>query len=82
MILEYEVPKWDGDLGRPNVYLPASEKVMTRKISLLLEYFGTQRNKDWFKAETFLSLARLRGMECRAPEHFAEAFHVRKLILS
>jgi LmbE family N-acetylglucosaminyl deacetylase len=82
LILEYEVPKWDGDLGRPNVYLPASEKVMTRKISLLLEYFGTQRNKDWFKAETFLSLARLRGMECRAPEHFAEAFHVRKLILS
>jgi hypothetical protein len=53
---------------------------MTRKISLLLEYFGSQRGKDWFQAETFSGLARLRGMECRAP--FAEAFHVRKLVLS
>jgi LmbE family N-acetylglucosaminyl deacetylase len=80
LILEYEIPKWDGDLGRPNVYVPASEPAMTRKISLLLEYFGSQRGKDWFQAETFSGLARLRGMECRAP--FAEAFHVRKLALS
>ena len=54
---------------------------MRRKIDLLLESFGTQRGKDWFRAETFLSLARLRGMECRASDHFAEAFHVRKLAL-
>ena len=82
LILEYEVPKWDGDLGRPNVYVPATEEAMRRKIDLLLESFGTQRGKDWFRAETFLSLARLRGMECRASDHFAEAFHVRKLALS
>ena len=82
LILEYEIPKWDGDLGRPNVYVPASEQAMTRKIGLLLEYFGTQRGKDWFLAETFESLARLRGIECRAPDKFAEAFHVRKLALS
>lgn len=82
LILEYEIPKWDGDLGRPSVYVPASELIMTRKISLLLEYFGTQREKDWFQANTFLSLARLRGMECRARDNFAEAFHVRKLTLS
>jgi LmbE family N-acetylglucosaminyl deacetylase len=81
LILEYEVPKWDGDLGRPNIYVAAKESAMNRKISLLLQYFGTQRQKDWFQAETFLSLARLRGNECRAPEHFAEAFHVRKLAL-
>lgn len=82
LILEYEIPKWDGDLSRPNVYVPATEEAMTRKISFLLKYFGTQRGKDWFRAETFMSLASLRGMECRAPDHFAEAFHVRKLILS
>ena len=81
-ILEYEIPKWDGDLGRPNVYVPASEQAMTRKIGLLLEHFGTQRRKDWFSSETFESLARLRGIECRAPDKFAEAFHVRKLTLS
>ena len=82
LILEYEIPKWDGDLGRPNVYVPATEQAMTRKISFLLKYFGTQRRKDWFRAETFMSLASLRGIECRAPDHFAEAFHVRKLTLS
>ena len=49
LILEYEIPKWDGDLGRPNVYVPATEPAMTRKIGLLLEYFGTQRRKDWFR---------------------------------
>ena len=57
-------------------------QAMTRKIGLLLKYFGSQRRKDWFQAETFQSLARLRGIECRAPDQFAEAFHVRKLVLS
>jgi LmbE family N-acetylglucosaminyl deacetylase len=78
-IVEYEVPKWDGDLGQPNVYVPVSAATLTRKIELLNEHFGSQRSKQWFDAETFLGLARLRGMECRAPERYAEAFFARKL---
>jgi LmbE family N-acetylglucosaminyl deacetylase len=81
LILEYEIPKWDGDLGQPNVYIPASKKTMARKIGLLLERFGSQRPKDWFAAETFMALAHLRGNECRAPDGLAEAFHARKLTL-
>ena len=81
LILEYEVPKWDGDLDKPNVYIPASRTVMARKIELLLAHFGSQRSKDWFGAETFTGLAHLRGIECRAPDGLAEAFHVRKLSL-
>jgi len=78
LILEYEIPKWDGDLTQPNVYVPVEESVLQRKIDLLLAHFGTQRSKDWFDARTFRGLARLRGMECRAPSGYAEAFHVRK----
>lgn len=81
LILEYEIPKWDGDLGRPNVYMPLTAAVMERKIELLLAHFATQRSKAWFDAETFRGLARLRGMECRAPERFAEAFVLRKATL-
>lgn len=81
LILEYEVPKWDGDLGQPNVYMPLSAAALERKIELLLAHFGSQRSKDWFDAETFAGLARLRGMESRAPERFAEAFAVRKAVL-
>jgi LmbE family N-acetylglucosaminyl deacetylase len=81
VILEYEIPKWDGDMGRPNLYVPISEKTLRRKIDLLLSHFGSQRSKQWFDAETFRGLARLRGMECRAPERYAEAFFARKLIL-
>jgi LmbE family N-acetylglucosaminyl deacetylase len=80
-ILEYEIPKWDGDVGRPNVYLPATRTLMERKTTLLHNHFRTQRSKDWFDSEIFMGLARLRGMECRAPEGFAEAFHGRKLIV-
>jgi LmbE family N-acetylglucosaminyl deacetylase len=78
LILEYEIPKWDGDLGQPNVYLPLTSAVLERKVDLLLTHFGTQRSKDWFEAETFTGLARLRGMECRAREGYAEAFVMRK----
>ena len=78
LILEYEIPKWDGDFDRPNVYVPLSVEVLERKIELLLAHFGSQRPKDWFDAETFAGLARLRGMECRAPERYAEAFTLRK----
>jgi LmbE family N-acetylglucosaminyl deacetylase len=78
LVLEYEIPKWDGDLGRPNAYVPLAAALLERKVELLHAHFGTQRSKDWFDRETFTGLARLRGMECRAPEHFAEAFTLRK----
>lgn len=81
-ILEYEIPKWDGDLGQPNVYLPIPARIIERKISLLNNHFGSQRSKHWFDAETFRGLARLRGMECRAPERYAEAFFARKLTIA
>jgi LmbE family N-acetylglucosaminyl deacetylase len=81
-ILEYEIPKWDGDLGRPNIYMPLTREGAERKVELLLRHFGSQRSKDWFDAGTFMGLARLRGMECRAQESFAEAFTLRKACLS
>lgn len=80
-ILEYEIPKWDGDMGQPNVYVPVAAKTLQRKIDLLNLHFGSQRSKQWFDAETFSGLARLRGMECRAPERYAEAFVARKLAI-
>ena len=80
-ILEYEIPKWDGDLGQPNVYMPVSRAVLDRKIDLLMRHFGTQRSKQWFDPEVFRGLARLRGMECRAPENYAEAYFGRKISL-
>jgi len=80
-IFEYEIPKWDGDIGQPNLYMPASADVLERKIDLLISHFGSQRSKHWFDREMFLGLARLRGMECRAPEGYAEAFVARKLTL-
>ncbi len=82
LTLEYEIPKWDGDLGQPNVFIAARAEIMNRKIELLQRHFATQRSKDWFDADTFRGLARLRGMECRAPERLAEAFHVRKVMLA
>ena len=82
LVLEYEIPKWDGDVDRPNVYLPLTESVLARKIALLDAHFGSQRSKDWFDADTFRGLARLRGMECRATERFAEAFCLRKMVLA
>jgi LmbE family N-acetylglucosaminyl deacetylase len=81
-ILEYEVPKWDGDLGQPNFYVPVSASAMARKAELLMRHFGTQRSKHWFDEETFRGLARLRGMESRSPERYAEAFFARKVALA
>jgi LmbE family N-acetylglucosaminyl deacetylase len=80
-ILEYEIPKWDGDMGQPNLYMPVSAETLERKIDLLNSHFGSQRSKGWFDSETFRGLARLRGMECRAPQRYAEAFFARKLTL-
>jgi LmbE family N-acetylglucosaminyl deacetylase len=81
VILEYEIPKWDGDVGRPNLYVPLSEDQVAGKLELLAEHFGSQRRKDWFEPELFRGLMRIRGMECRAPSGFAEAFVARKLVL-
>lgn len=82
LILEYEIPKWDGDLGQPNFYSPLTNVILDLKIRLLHAAFGSQRSKDWFDTEVFRGLARLRGMECRVPECYAEAFFVRKALLT
>jgi LmbE family N-acetylglucosaminyl deacetylase len=79
LILEYEIPKWDGDLGQPNFYVPLTEATVRRKVDVLLSSFATQRAKPWFDEATFRGLLRLRGLECRAAEGYAEAFHARKL---
>jgi LmbE family N-acetylglucosaminyl deacetylase len=81
LILEYEVPKWDGDLGRPELYVPLTKEMLNRKVEHLLASFTSQRDKPWFTAETFVGLARLRGIECRARDGYAEGFHAPKLSL-
>lgn len=81
-ILEYEVPKFDGDLGIPNAYVPLTRAQLTQKCDVLMSCFDSQRTRSWFTAETFQALARLRGIECNAPEGFAEAFYGRKLSLA
>lgn len=80
-ILEYEIPKYDGDLGAPNVFVPLEARQVHRKAELLVEHFGTQRDKHWFTDDLFLSLMRLRGMEARSPTGYAEGFTGRKLRL-
>jgi LmbE family N-acetylglucosaminyl deacetylase len=82
LILEYEIPKWDGDLGQPNIYVPLPLNILERKIALLERHFKTQQSKHWFDLETFQGLARLRGNECRAAERYAEAFYGHKLALT
>lgn len=82
LILEYEIPKWDGDIGQPNCFQPLKRTVLETKVALLLKHFGSQRSKDWFDAETFRGLARLRGTECRAADGMAEAFNARKILLA
>lgn len=80
-ILEYEVPKYDGDLGRPNVFVPLSAAVRRRKLRHVMAAFPSQRRKRWFTEATFDGLMRLRGVECAAPEGYAEAFLARKLVV-
>jgi LmbE family N-acetylglucosaminyl deacetylase len=80
-ILEYEIPKYDGDFGQPNVFVPLSPEVARRKTEVLLAAFASQREKPWFDAETFLAVLRLRGMECASPTRFAEAFYGRKITI-
>lgn len=82
LILEYEIPKYDGDLATPNLYVPVSEQTREEKLKSLDLHFGSQRSKDWFTRETFLALMRLRGVECRSGSGYAEAFHCRKLLFT
>ena len=81
LILEYEIPKYDGDLGTPNVFVPMSEEIAREKVRLVLEAFESQTAKHWFDEELFLGLMRVRGMEGRSPSGYAEAFTCRKLSL-
>lgn len=79
LILEYEIPKWDGDLGAPNCYVPLTEDAAEWKVGAICETFTSQRSRPWFTADTFRALLRLRGVEANAT--FAEAFYARKLVL-
>jgi len=81
LILEYEILKYDGDLGTPNLFVHLDEAVCQRKIQTLMECFGTQRDKDWFTPDAFLALLRIRGIESRAPGKYAEAFYCRKVVV-
>jgi LmbE family N-acetylglucosaminyl deacetylase len=80
LILHYEVPKWDGDLGRSNCYVPISAELAQRKVSLLSKHYPSQQSRDWWDEEMFLGMMRIRGMECRS--RYAEAFHTSKAVLS
>ncbi len=79
LILQYEIPKYDGDWGTPNFYVHLDQPTCRRKVAYLLRYFQTQRNKHWFTADTFWAMLRLRGLECNAPHKYAEAFYSRKM---
>ena len=80
-ILEYEIPKYDGDLGQPNVFVPLTQAECKEKVKGLMDEFSTQRSKQWFTEDTFYALLRLRGIESNAPDKYAEAFYSRKIIL-
>jgi LmbE family N-acetylglucosaminyl deacetylase len=81
VILEYEIPKYDGGLGSPSVFVPLTAATVKRKVALLMEEFPSQSDKQWFTPETFQALMRLRGIECNAPDGYAEAFYSRKIVL-
>jgi LmbE family N-acetylglucosaminyl deacetylase len=81
LILEYEILKYDGDLGRPNIFVPLSDQLCSSKVELLLKHFQTQSTKHWFTKDTFEAMHRIRGIECASPTGRAEAFYSRKLIL-
>jgi LmbE family N-acetylglucosaminyl deacetylase len=80
-ILEYEIPKYDGDLAAPNFFIHLDESDCRRKVELLTKHFTTQSNKDWFTADTFVALMRLRGLESRSATRYAEGFYSRKLTM-
>ena len=81
LIWEYEIPKFDGDMGRPNLFVPLQPPLYEHKIDHLSAAFESQRTKRWFDRETFLGLMRIRGMESNSPSGYAEAFYCHKLVL-
>jgi LmbE family N-acetylglucosaminyl deacetylase len=81
LVWEYEVMKYEGDLGNPNLFLPLTADQGRRKVAAILEHFPSQRSRRWFSADTFLAMMRLRGIGCHAPEGLAEAFYCRKAVL-
>jgi LmbE family N-acetylglucosaminyl deacetylase len=82
LILEYEIPKYDGDLGTPNVFVSLDDALCRQKIANILRSFPSQADKRWFTEDLFRAILRLRGMESNSPGGFAEAFHCRKAILA
>ena len=82
LILEYEIPKYDGDLGSPNAFVPLEEPICRTKLQYILDGFPSQRHRPWFDQETFSALLRLRGMECNAMSRYAEAFYCKKAVLA
>jgi LmbE family N-acetylglucosaminyl deacetylase len=81
LVLEYEIPKWEGDLGAPNLFVPLDRELCERKVKLLHEHFPSQAGRRWFTADTSMSVMRLRGLECNSPSDHAEGLYVRKAIL-
>jgi LmbE family N-acetylglucosaminyl deacetylase len=81
LVLEYEIPKFEGDLGHPNLYVPLTRMQVDLKVATLMACFPSQAQRAWFTADTFRALMRLRGLESNAPDGYAEAFHARKLTL-
>jgi LmbE family N-acetylglucosaminyl deacetylase len=81
LILEYEIPKYDGDIGQPNLYMPLEQQACEKKVHYLTDVFRSQHTKCWFRPDTFLALMRLRGVECNSPSGYAEAFYCHKLVL-
>lgn len=81
LILEYEIPKYDGDFGQPNLFVPLNQSICQKKIKYILDVFKTQRVKDWLTEDTLQAVLRLRGVECHSPHKWAEAFYCRKMIL-
>lgn len=79
-IIEYEIPKYDGDLGAPNLFVYLDESLVQRKIDFLCDFFQTQNRKIWFSEENFKSILRIRGVECNSPTNYAEAFYCRKMV--
>jgi LmbE family N-acetylglucosaminyl deacetylase len=80
LLLEYEIPKYDGDLGNPGFFVPLTQAEVRRKVETIGRNFPSQRERSWFRDETFLAMARLRGIACNAPEGLAEGFYARKVV--
>jgi len=81
LVLEYEIPKYEGDLGRPNFFVPLSRAHADRKVELLMRHFASQASRTWFRPDTFHGMMSIRAVECHAPEGRAEAFHAKKTVL-